>query len=257
MFEFFTRKKKLVVDCFTTNIDAHDLFPIQLAHKFYPQWWRKLPSSFLVETTNGVQMDQKTMKACSGFINHYQKGFILPLWSDLIIKTQVDGTGNSYSYQYADGRSEVGVHPLDQMGSEFNSLVHVKLVSPWRIREKSGVEFIYMETTWNHPPDVLTMSIPPGTIEYRYQHTSSVNMFLEKGRQYNFKAGRPMAHIIPLSDKEIELKCHLVSESEINNDVRRVMHTGFPFFQNGYPEKKKFRKRVEESNKCPFLFGKK
>ena len=257
MFDIFIKRKKIVVDCFTTNIDAHDVFPIQLAHKFYPNWWKKLPSSFPVETTNGVQMEQKTMKACSGFINHYQKGFVLPLWSDVVIQTQADAMGNSYSYQYADGHSEVGVHPVDQMGREFESLVHVKLVSPWRIREKTGVEFMYMEPTWNYPGDLCSMSTPPGTIEYKYQHTSSVNMFLQKGRKYSFSAGRAMAHIIPLSDKDVEVKCHLVSPLEMDNEVRRVMHQGFPFFHNGYPEKKKRQIALQETKKCPFSFGKK
>lgn len=258
MFTHFFKRKKIVVDCFTTNIDAHDVFPIQPAKKFYPLWWKKLPSSFSTETNSGVQMEQKTMKSCYGLSNHYRNGFILPLWSDLIVQTQADGLGNSYSYQYADMRSEIGVHPLDQMGLEFKSLVHVKLVSPWRIREKTGIEFIYMEPTWNYPGDLLIMSTPPGTIEYKYQHTSSVNMFLEKGRKYKFSAGRPMAHIIPITEKEVEVKCHLVSPGEMDNNIRRVMNHGFPFFHDGYAQKKKIKALLEKDTeaRCPFNFRK-
>lgn len=255
MFDIFIKRKKVVVDCFTSNIDAHDSFPIQPANKFYPNWWKRLPNSFPVETNNGVQFENKTMRSCYGLINHYKQGFILPLWSDLIIQTQADGLGNSYSYQYADQRSEIGVHPVDQMGKEFNSLVHVKLVSPWRIREKTGIEFIYMEPTWNQPGDLLTMSTPPGAIEYKYQHTSSVNMFLEKGRKYMFSAGRPMAHLIPLTEKELDLRCHLVSPLDLDKDIRRVMHQGFPFFTDAYVQRKK-RKIALEEPKCPFSFRK-
>lgn len=257
MFDIFIKRKKIVVDCFTVNVDAHDTFPIQPANRFYPAWWKRLPNSYPVETNHGVPIEQKTMKSCYGLLNHYKHGFILPLWSDLVVQTQADGLGNSYSYQYADNRSEIGVHPIDQMGKEFNSLVHVKLVSPWRIREKTGIEFIYMEPTWNYPGDLLTMSTPPGTIEYKYQHTSSVNMFLEKGRKYAFSAGRPMAHIIPLTDKEVELKCHLVSPAETDSSIRRVMHHGFPFFNDGYPQKKKRQMALEKDSKCPFSFRKK
>jgi len=258
MFTIFKKRKKIVVDCFTTHVDAHDTFPIQLTNKFYPNWFKRLPNAFPVETRNGVELENKTMKSCYGFINHYRKGFVLPLWSDVIIQTQSDAMGNNYSFQYADGHSEVGVHPMDQMGPEFSSLIHVKLVSPWRIREKTGVEFVYMEPTWSQPADLLTMSTPPGTIEYKYQHTSSVNMFLEKGRRYSFNAGRPMAHLIPLSDKEVELKCHLVSPLEMDNEIRRVMHNGFPFFNDGYPKKKKRQQQLEaDAKKCPFHIGKK
>lgn len=256
MFDIFIRRKKIVVDCFTENIDAHDTFPMQLANKFYPAWWKRLPNEFPVETPNGVQLENKTMKACHGLISHYKNGFILPLWSDLIVQTQADGLGNSYSYQYADQRSAIGVHPTDQMGKEFSLLVHVKLVSPWRIREKSAVEFIYMEPTWNYPGDLLTMSTPPGTVEYKHQHTTNVNMFLEKGRKYMFSAGRPMAHLIPLTEKEIELRCHLVSPLEMNNDIRRVMHHGFPFFTNAYPQRKNRQIALDQESKCPFSLRK-
>jgi hypothetical protein len=256
MFDIFIKRQKIVVDCFTENIHAHDAFPIQSANKFYPSWWKILPNTFPVESTTGVYLEQKTMKACYGLLNHYRHGFVLPLWSDLLLQTQADGLGNSYSYQYADMRSQIGVHPMDQMGKEFASLVHVKLVSPWRIREKSGIEFIYMEPTWNYPGDLLTMSTPPGTVEYKYQHTSSVNMFLEKGRKYKFSAGRPMAHLIPLTEKNVELRCHLVNPTDMDNDTRRVMHHGFPFFQDGYLQKKKHQKALEEKSKCPFSFRK-
>lgn len=253
MFDIFIKRKKIIVDCFTTNIDAHDTFPIMPASKFFPNWWKRLPNAFPIETEAGVQIENRTMKSCSGLINHYKNGFILPLWSDLVVQTQADGLGNSYSFQYADGHSNIGVHPLDQMGKEFESLVHVKLTSPWRIREKSGINFIYMEPTWSQPADLLIMSTPPGTIEYKYQHTSSVNMFLEKGRRYNFTAGRPMAHLIPLTEKEVEIKCHLVSPLEYDNDIRRVMHHGFPFFTDAYMQVKKRKKELEKDKaQCPF-----
>jgi hypothetical protein len=113
-----------------------------------------------------------------------------------------------------------------------------------------------MEPTWNQPGDLMTMSTPPGTVEYKYQHTSSVNMFLQKGRKYTFNAGRPMAHIIPLTEKEIELKCHLVSPLEMDSEVRRVMHSSFPLFKNGYNEIKKRKKDLENNKTCPFTFGK-
>jgi hypothetical protein len=129
MFSFFTRRKKIVVDCFTANPNAYDLFPIDKANKFHPDWWKRLPNRFVTESAGGIPLEQSTMKGCIGFKNLYSSGFVIPLWSDLKLQTH----GQNYSFQFADNISQIGFHPLEQLGTEFSQYTHVKLVSPWRI----------------------------------------------------------------------------------------------------------------------------
>jgi hypothetical protein len=43
MFTFFHRRKKIVVDCFTTDAFAYDYAPITRGSKAFPDWWTKLP----------------------------------------------------------------------------------------------------------------------------------------------------------------------------------------------------------------------
>lgn len=247
MFNFFSRKNTVVVDCFTASPNAHDLFPIDEANQFFPEWWKKLPNKIQTETNSGLPVDQRTMKGCIGFTNLYTYGFIIPLWSDLLLQTH----GQNYSYQFADNQSLIGFHPLDQMGVEFSQYTHVKLVSPWRIKEKTGVNFLYTGTPWNHPHDLTTQVIPPGLVEYKYQHTTNVNMLLKKGQRYSFSAGRPMAHLMPMTEKEIDIRLHLVGPNEL---MRVMNNNSFPFFVNGYIESRKIRKKKEESTTkviCP------
>lgn len=248
MFSFFTRRKKIVVDCFTANPNAYDLFPIDKANKFHPDWWKRLPNRFVTESAGGIPLEQSTMKGCIGFKNLYSSGFVIPLWSDLKLQTH----GQNYSFQFADNISQIGFHPLEQLGTEFSQYTHVKLVSPWRIREKTGVNFLFTSMPWNNPRDLLTQETPPGVNDYKYQHTSNINMLLKKGYMYEFDAGRPMVHLIPLSENDVEIKLHLVGP----NDIMRVMNNNsFPFFVNGYLESRRIRKKKEElktSTSCPW-----
>lgn len=240
MFDIIFKRKTIVIDAFTASINAFDLFPIDDANKFLPDWWKDVPANFFAESKSGIGLKRTTIKSCTGFTNLYQNGFIMPLWSDLIIQTQ----GNQYSYQFADNISDIAFHGIEQLGKEFGHHVHVKIISPWKIREQKGIKFLYSEPTWNEPSDMLIQKTPPGLVEFKFQHTTHVNMFLSKGRRYEWLAGKPMAHIIPLTENKVELKTHLVGPTEI----MRVMHTsGFPFFNNGYVQSKKIKQ-----NKCPW-----
>jgi len=240
MINIFNVRKKITVDAFTVNVNAFDLFPIDTANKFLPNWWKKVPANFFSELQSGVSLKRTTIKSCVGFTNLYQEGFIMPLWSDLIVQTQ----GTNYIYQFADTVSNIAFHGIEQIGSEFSNHVHIKIISPWKIREKSGIKFLYTDPVWTEPSDMFTQVTPPGLIEYKYQHTTHINMFLQKGRRYEWSAGRPMAHLIPLTDKRIEIKTHLVGP----NELMRVLHTGgWPFFTNGYVQTKNAKE-----GKCPF-----
>jgi len=232
MFSIIKKQKKITIDCFTNHAYSYELFPIDKAINFMPEWFKKLPATFETETEAGMVIPQRTMKGCAGLTNLYKNGIVLPLWSDLLIETR----GTNFAYQFADNVGTVGLHALDQLGQQFAQYTHTKIISPWRIREKSGVNFMYMDLPWSHPQDLMNQCTPPGLVEYKYQHTTNINMFLRKGASYKFQAGRPMAHIIPMTDAKVEVKCHLVGD----NEIEKIMSTlSFPFFVDGYAKAKK------------------
>lgn len=240
--DIFFKKTELTVDCFTTNINAFELFPIQESKHFYPEWWKNLPKNEFTENRNGLPIPISTMKRCEGFINLYQSGFIIPLWSDIIIQTH---GMNNYSFEFADGVSTLSYHNSDQLGPQFVNYIHIKFESPWRIQEKTGVNFIFQQPSWNNPSDLINSHVLPGIIDFKYQFTSSINLFILKNKRYQWAAGRPMAHVVPMSDKKIKLKMHLISEEE--KSKMRVMNRSMPFFQSQY---RKY-KEIKESQ-CPF-----
>ena len=146
MFNIFLKKSKIVVDCFTTNSVINDLHPIASANNFYPEWWKRLESTVMANGPSGVLRPEGTIKRCDGVLDLYKQGFVIPLWSDLIIETTEEG---NYRYQFpTDGNPPITNHLAAQMGPAFEKLMHIKVISPWLAEEKSGVKFSFNQPTW-------------------------------------------------------------------------------------------------------------
>jgi hypothetical protein len=244
---FFFKKPKIVVDCFTDDNQIGELYPIQHINKFIPDWWKKLPNLLNLLNENNVEIPVSTMKYCVGFNNTYSAGMVIPMWTDFFISNSHD----RQEYQFADRISELTQHDTAQWGDSFKNHFHVKLISPWVLKEKTGVNWVFTELFYNSNNSLDTHRIMPGIVEYKYQHVTHINMLIKKsdGDRLNFSAGDPMVHLIPMSDKNIKIKTHIVSTDE-HSKLRGIPNT----FTNYYNKKKKIMQRNEK--KCPFGFGK-
>ena len=208
--------KKIKLECFTADAAIHKLFPISLAKKFIPEWFKNIPPT--VE-----QMD--TIKHCDGFNNLYSRGWVIPMWSDLLIETDEEG---SYRYQYSGnfesyagsnrGGEPIDYHNSTQLGNKFPDHLHLKLLSPWIIKEKTGVDFYYSENTWGIKKYFDDITILPGVLNFKDQNTANINMFLEKkNNKFIIEHNTPLIHCIPLSDAKLEIKNYLVSDQEFKH----------------------------------------
>lgn len=223
MFDIFLKKSKIVVDCFTTNAAIHEFYPIESAKQFMPGWWKRMSPTVMRTSNVGISYPEGTLKRCDGFLDLFQQGFILPLWSDVIIETTANG---NYKYQFpAAGTPPIVNHTRDQMSPDFNHLMHLKLISPWVIEEKTGVKFHLTQPTWTMLDHVQHMTILPGVVNYKNQVATHVNMFVPiQDRRFELEAGQPLAQIVPISDKKVEVRNHLITDSEFE---QRMVRTGF------------------------------
>jgi hypothetical protein len=137
----------------------------------------------------------------------------------------------------------ISQHATEQIPEGYKHLIHAKLNSYWFIKESTGVKFLVNEPTWNYLSSPISPKIVPGIFDFKYQRATNVNMFFQrKNLVYKFLAGTPMAHIIPLSDKNIEIKKHLVSYKEWLGS-----YTALSFRDNRYA---RYKKMID--GKCPF-----
>ena len=223
-------KKEIVIDAFTDSEAICDFFPISPAAKYMPEWWKKMPKQTTVDGTHIKNIPNATIKTCDGLTSLYKNSIIIPIWNDLIIETKADG---QYAYQWSSSEGGfIDNNSLDTAGPAVRDHVHIKLTSPWFLKEKTGVHFVWHQPTWNMlDNELFDYNVLPGKLEFRYQYTSNINiLFPKKNKRTELKAGTPMAMLTPLSERPIKVKCHQVDPTEIekfkNYQNARLVFTG-------------------------------
>jgi hypothetical protein len=243
---FFFKKNEVVVDAFISERYAHayDYAPIDYAEKFIPDWWKKLPKAELDFETMGRK--KESMKTCAGFIDHMSRGLIIPIWSDLMLRTDYPDT---YKFQFSDGISNCESHATRQRGSFQSDRINIKIISPWLLKSEKNVSFTFLPTFWNN--DIKpNYDLAIGTTNFYYQNSTHMNLLINPGEKISLNFGKPMLHIIPLTEKKIKLKRHLVTDDEWTRHNKRMIGMSFT---SAYFKLKKHREKMEiKESKCPF-----
>jgi hypothetical protein len=234
---FWKKSPTLKIECFNLNYQLIKLFPIVSSKESIPDWWQKLPRTFKFNSS----VDIPTMRTCPGFIEFFKRGITIPLWQDhkitwannRLIEVQVPGGVNPENQTS---------HPGEQFNFAFKNWTNVKLMSPWNLRTKREVPFLVVEALWNKP-NLEDWALPPGVLEFKYQHTTHLNMFLppvQRIGELEIPAGTPMVHLIPLESVNIELE-FIEMTREQSNSFRL-----FPWsFNNSYHKTKKILQSKE------------
>lgn len=224
---FWFKRKKITVDCFIDNelIATHQ--PIQKASHFIPEWWKNLSHTvtFRNEKT-GLEYERGTMRGCAGFIDLYKQGIIMPMWSDV----KIEIIDSQYRYQFALNSCEITDHPPKQHNDNFKGKINIKLTSPWVLKEKTGVDFLFMGCSWTTTRLFSEMSLMPGVVNFKNQMSTHVNSFVPIGNpMYSIfiEAGTPLIQMIPISEKRVVPKIHVLTTDEYHNLCKGNLHNKF------------------------------
>jgi hypothetical protein len=236
-------KKPITLSFYTNSVWAYERAQWQKAVLHKPQWWKDLPVA-TEERVLELGGEAANMKGCVGFNDLYNRSFVLPLWSDLIL--EIGGVQNPdyWSYQFADNRSVVEVHPVSNRGDflPHNQWQHFKLVSPWIATCEEDLSMMYTSASY-HQKDPTRFFSPHATVNYKDQLNTDLHIFLKRSqtsRRELFKAGEIMSMVTPLTDRKVVIKHHLVSDDEfIKIHSSRMQRLSFAF---------SYRKQ----QKCPF-----
>jgi hypothetical protein len=245
---FWFKKKKIVVDVFNYHEGVANLFPLERASKHKPDWLKDV--SVKVSRPNN-DPDAGSIRSCPGFLDYYSTSFMLPLWSDLQINSDTTG----YKYSFAQEGNVLDPHSHELMGNQFMDFHHGKIISPWLLRENTGINWMFSAPTWNDPDLLGIVNVLPGVVNFKYQHSTNINMlFPKKKYKLNLFAGQDMMMLTPLTENEVVLKTHVVSTEEWGKIHQKSI---YQFTFNGiYRKAKSIRQKRESDSKCPFGFGK-
>jgi hypothetical protein len=234
---FLFPKKKIVLDCFTSENYVIEYAPINFAIKHIPEWWKNLPVPHEHEPI-------VNMRNCVGMIEYYKRSIAIPIWSDLLIQIEDD---KSYRWQFSDLKSVARVHPEPQMSNFLSTHGHLKIESPWRLASEKGLNWVWSHPTYNYPfsSDIACL---PGITDFYYQHSVNVNMMLltENKKKILIKQGQPIALLTPMSDRKIKIVRHLVDEKEIRRIDNKINPISF------LSKYKSIIKRKEQFKNCPY-----
>ena len=240
----FWRKKPIVLHCYTFRPDVFNYFPIVEAKQKVPEWFKKLTAPYY----KSPEDHSLNLKLCPAASSLFSSGFILPLWSDLFLAVGEIGT-NTYRWQYSDKTSDLESHPSEQWENNFveEKYQHLKLKSPWIFECEEKIPFLALEPEWQF--DVLdNITILNGVLEFHTQNTTNVNMFFrrrEEEIQQIIPCGTPIYKFVPLSERKVILKNHLISFEEFN--MKSSKTTGISFLRHFQ------KKKVLLKNKCPYI----
>ena len=248
---FWNKPSVITVDCFTYLESVILNYPIASASKFYPESIKSVPAAINAKVTNNpnsnLTTDVETVRHCHGLNALYSSGIVLPAWDTFDVEMYGD---NSFLIN-PPGSIKGDYHPRWQYGNSlYGDSSHIKLISPWFIKEKTGVKFIWMHPTWNRSDTATDISILPAIVDYKKQNVTHINAFIKNGSIVSFKAGEPLVHMIPMSEKKIKINIHLVSHEEYKkNEETYYSHMRLKNHRNLiYPNLFKRKK------KCPFGF---
>lgn len=243
LIDFIFKRKQINVDCFIDSYRTAITYPIRRSFQYIPEWWRKLPQNYHVphEITK-KPYERPTMRSCYGITSLYKRGFIMPLWADIDLFFEQDEEKATYSYQSV-AELKIIQHEPKEYGNNFSRYHHMKLQSPWLIREKSGVEFLFTPCLWSHLDSAPHLRVVPGVLNFKHQYSTNVNWFVpHMNATFRLESGMPLAQIIPLTDKNVKLSVHVLDVTEYEK-IRTV--TRLHKFRFG------FQKVIKDSNKCP------
>lgn len=250
MFHFFHRTPEIVMDCFTYDQCTYVNTPIIKSGKAVPEWWKELPPyrvSFDNINDNPYHLNshELTARDCYAIIELYKVGVVVENWCDISIKTQ----NGDFNYWYTSCEKPE-VHNRGQLGNAFPNHHHLKLVSPWIIREKTGVKFLWIGAEW--ALDNLELKVLPGVLRFDIVTTINVNiMFPKRDGEFVIPAGQSLAQLVPLTEKRLKVRNHLVTEQEYEKYKMTSMSVSF----YGWRKALQLRKRNKERGTCPFHFG--
>jgi len=263
---FWFKKKKIILDCFTTDPFSYEFAPISPATKYYPNWWQELPSSHHVMDNDQQMREFVTMRHCRGFTDLFKSSYIMPFWGHLEILLNEEQHLYKWitNFGLGEGIKQVGEHSRNQFpGFVDEKFQHLKLTTPWFFRTNRFVKFIMTDPSWCRK-DLTSYSVLSGVVDYKYQTGANINLMAEYKngeRSIKFEPGDPVAMLTPLTEEDVDLKCHLVTERELEKEIpfhRLYTNEKGSSLKQRYSATKLFIQEHDNRNKprCPFGFGK-
>lgn len=195
------------------------------AKAFIPEWWKQLPMT--KELQKSAWLPELTVKACPSFPDFFSQGFIVPMWSDTLLK--YDEKLDRWEYRAGQNGSPFSwnAHPhsqfIDFVKDEVNSkgeraTIVFKAISPWRLITPPGYS-VFQLPLFYHFDNKFTVlpGIFPTDINHEINQTV---LYHGDGEEVFIERGQPFVHYIPFKRSKYSLEIR----DETEKDKRLFTH---------------------------------
>lgn len=252
MFNIFTKKSEVVLDCFTTLGTVYDTAKINQAIYFIPEWWKDTPR---------INEGWSTIKNCRAFKDYYKHGIVIPSWFEMEVSFlgEDQPEGKEISIKYSNNNVDItkshNYYQFDKFTQQTGK--NLKIMSPWAFKTKEDIKFLWSHPTWNTRESLSYLSILPGVIDFKYQHHVAINFLMmtpSEPLSVTVEPLEPLVMLHPMTEKRVVIKNHLVSEQEYKRifaieDLVLIRDASDEATE--YNAKKNLAKKIEKI-KCPF-----
>jgi len=275
MFNIFNKTQTTILEFFTFSQQIAESFPPVYTTRKFPAWFKSIPNKLIQRNfQKNIDIPYGTIKTCDGVREYFKNTIIFSLWTDLLVKTEETGRFASVmsdnllkNLLNEDSLHEFGTLYMDNPdptittktivpdgNNIFKDTIACHFVTPWIVNTRDKNLRILVKEPFYHRYDsnYENMLLFPGVIQpYKMQVLNLIPYFPKVEKQYNFSLGQPIAQLIPLTEKFVEIKVTIITREEY---LERYVDVGFrPSFNNNYRPKQDKIMDNEQASKCPFF----
>jgi len=214
-------KKKDTIEFYSKVPGLPEMHPIVPAKDLLPRWVKNARDSYVrVKDKNEGRISH--LYQCPGIFDMFNHGYVVPMWHDVVIETN----GNPDEYKWTIPTSELSdfnpdgelIEPQSNgVGSlmpnkpwSLNALI--KINTPWQIIAPRNLKLLVLPIAY---PDSFEIESSIGILDPGYSNELNIQCYynVPKGK-FLLKAGTPIAHIIPISEKKYDIICREINDRD-------------------------------------------
>tara|TARA_Y100001951_G_C11282237_1_gene266200 strand:- start:916 stop:1665 length:750 start_codon:yes stop_codon:yes gene_type:complete len=166
--------KKIKVKWWSQIPHMEQVMAPQPARKFFPQWYKDIKNPQVTETVYNI-------KVCPSFPLWFQQGYVVPVWTDIILRYK-ESTGKCY-WETPYSRYKMEFHLNEQLVPYLpdhikNDIACIfKTDCPWRIMTPEGYSMMQLNMYYEYSPLFETL---PGIIPTDIWHQINQQLIIKK-----------------------------------------------------------------------------
>jgi len=254
-----------------------ELSPVVPASSIIPDWYVKLKKYYINDFDKShdrrneeyVKGVYPTVKRCPGIFDFLRAGYIVPAWSDFLVRW--DGTNNPAIFEESVAMKEISNKSFTiQHSAYFENDINyeypqaegapflndsckdiLKLITPWCVDTSEGISLLFLQPYYHNSTDITIM---PGMLDtdIEYINNKHISIFLKinsPNKDIFIERGTPLLQVIPFKRTDYKFECITRPTKEMirNFEVLGMeLHTKFRNVSDDDA------KKMSEELKCPF-----